>query len=39
MTTAIIAMESFSDYMQTPTGRVEVENDFQNYFAVHTIFT
>jgi hypothetical protein len=25
--------------MQTPTGRVEVENVFEIHFAVHTIFT
>jgi hypothetical protein len=40
MTTAIISLQwnPFSDYMQTP-GRVEVENVFEIYFAVHTIFT
>jgi hypothetical protein len=32
MTTAMVSLQwnPFSDYMQTPTGRVEVEKRFQN---------
>jgi hypothetical protein len=29
----------FSDYMQTPTGRVEVEKGFKIHFSVYTIGT
>jgi hypothetical protein len=38
MTTAMVSLQwnPFSDYMQTPTGRVEVEKGFQNsLFSIH----
>jgi hypothetical protein len=41
MTTAMVSLQwnPFSDYMQTPTGRVEVEGVSKIHFSVYTIGT